>query len=142
MPSNTKYDPVNSSTFEKTKLNKASIGVQFDAALGSVTNGDHVLTDDVLMTGGGSVLVANATRGDHMDFQIYAPDGQGGYVLVKEFVTSWYVDWTSVQQPLPKSIYPAKIPAGFKLRVVYHSSAVTGSTPWIAVNYDLEKVLV
>jgi hypothetical protein len=138
MPQNTKFDPENINFFNKTKLFKDCKGASGVAVAGQTTNLDLTLSDDVLMTGG-VFLAQNAAQGDKVDFQVLAPDGQGGYVVVAQFITDWYLDPTVVQQPIPRSSYPAKLVAGLILRVIYHS--VGENNVWMAVNYDREKVL-
>lgn len=138
MPQNTKFDPENINFFNKTKLFKDGKGVSGTAIAGQSTNLDLELADDVLMTGG-VFMAQNAAQGDKVDFQVLAPDGQGGHVVVAQFIKDWFLDPTVVQQPIPKSAYPAKLVTGLILRVIYHS--VGESNVWMAVNYDREKVL-
>jgi hypothetical protein len=139
MPSGTKFNPLNISQFDKTLLNKCAQGVLGAAAPNTTTNFDLTLSDDMIIAGGHALLVQGATWGDYCEFQVILPVGLGGGVA-NEFIQSWYMDPSVIQQPLPPSNYPAKIPAGFTLRVVYHSVApVTGAN--LAINYNLEKVL-
>jgi hypothetical protein len=136
MPSNTDFNPLNVSEFEKNKMNKDARGVIGTATAGTSTNLDFILTDDILMAGGHAFLAKGAAWGDKVDFQAVHPIAG----VVNQFITGWYLNPDSTQQPLPPSNYPAKIPAGLTLRVVYHSVGATDVE--IAVNYNFEKVLV
>jgi hypothetical protein len=130
---NSDYDPQNIYDFEKSKLNKDAKGVIGTAAAGQVTNLDLTITDDMLITGGG-LLAKGAAQGDTVDFQILA-----GQNLVAQYVTNWAINPDQTQQETPKSNYPAKLPAGLTLRLVYHS--VGNNDVWIAINYDREKIM-
>lgn len=136
MPTNTTYNPVHTDQFEKSKLNKDAKGVLGVAVAGASTQLDLTLTDDVLISGGHGFLAKGAAWGDKVDFQVVHPIAG----LVLQFLTGWYVNPDQTQQAIPSSSYPAKLPAGLILRVVYHS--VGGTDVDIAVNYNLEKVLV
>ena len=136
MPSNTNYDPQNVNDFEKSKLNKNAHGVAVSVDLNSTTNIDFTLTDDSLVIGG-TCIVVGAKAGDKVDFQVIHPIAG----VLNQFVTDWYIDPGNTKQETPKSNYPAKLPAGLILRVIYYSTATIGTAPWIAVNYDIEKVL-
>ncbi len=134
MPINTTYDPQNISDFEKSKLNKAAIGFTMMTSPGTQSYLDYTLTDDVLITGS-TLLVQGATIGDNVSFQVLA-----GPTVINQFVTTWFIDISAIKQSTPTANYPAKLPAGLTLRVVYNS---IGTDPvWIAINYDLNKVLV
>lgn len=135
MPSNTAYNPQNVNEFEKVKLFKDARGIQGTAAAGQSTNFDLTLTDDVLMAGGAIFLAKGAAQGDKVDFQVLA----GGQV-VAPFITNWFLNPDATKQEVPQSMYPAKIFAGMTLRVIYHS--VGQNSVWVAINYNLEKVLV
>lgn len=139
MPSNTTFNPRNVQDFEKQKLFKDGRGVSGTMTAGATSYLDYTLTDDILLTGG-DCLARGVAEGDKVDFQVLAPDGLGGWVLAAQFITDWFLNPDSTLQPIPKSSYPAKLSAGMKLRVAYHS--VGASDVWIAVNYDMEKVLV
>ncbi len=139
MPTGTAFDPIHVNEFEKTKLNKSSQGVIMTATLGGTANLDLTVSDDYILAGGATVLVQNGFWGDSVDFQVLS-----GSTLLKQFVTSWFIDPSNVSQQVPQSYYPAKIFAGLTMRVVYHSvgSGLGIIAPSIAVNYNLEKVLV
>jgi hypothetical protein len=134
MASNTKYNPEHINYFEKSKLNKDGQGVTGTALAGQVTNIDYTITDDSLITGG-FLLVSGAVWGDFVDFQVL-----NGAAVAAQFITNWYIDPSIVSQQITKSNYSAKLVTGLKIRVVYHS--VGGSNVKIAINYDLEKVLI
>jgi hypothetical protein len=133
MPTNTNFNPRNINEFEKSKLLKNAIGVSTTAAFGTTTNLDLLLTDDVLVTEG-VLLARNVAQGDKVSFQILM-----GEMVLNQFITDWYLNPDSTNQQTPKSSYPAKLPAGLTLRVIYTS--VGTEDVWIAVNYNLEKIL-
>jgi len=134
--SNTTYDPQNISSFEKTKLFKDAKGIAATVPFGTSANIDLTLTDDILMAGGNIFLAKGAAAGDKITFQAVHP--QAG--VVAQFVTDWFLDPDSTLQQVPTSNFPAKLAAGLKLRVVYVS--VGSVDVWVAINYNLEKVLV
>ena len=139
MPVNTKFDPLHFSEYTKKKLNKSTKSVAGTAQENQITNFDLFITDDVCLSGS-SLLIDGAVKGDKVSFQILAPNPQGGDPIVAlTIVDSWYVDWTKVSQEVPKSEYPAKIAAGLTLRLKFEHGA--GSTAWLAINFNLEKVL-
>jgi hypothetical protein len=135
MPINTVFDPKNLNEFEKAKINKYGKGISATITAGTNQNIDFVLSDDFLMTGG-SCIVIGAEKGDYVDFQVIHPV----YGVVNQFITEWYINPNQSQQEIPRSFYPAKLFAGLTLRVIYHSIGV--ANVWIAVNYDMEKILV
>lgn len=135
MPTNTLFDPKNLNEFEKSKLNKDAKGVSVTIPAGTTTNLDMTLAHDYLTTGG-SCIVIGAAQGDTVDFQVIHPV----YGVVNQFITNWFINPTTSYQEIPTSFYPAKLPTGLILRVVYHSVGL--ANVWIAVNYDLEKVLI
>jgi len=135
MPTNTTFDPSNTSLFEKAKLNKDAHGICATVTAGAVTNLDFTLTDDMLVTGG-VFLCSGGAQGDFVNFQVVHPIAG----VLNQFITNWYIDPSTIRQETTKSNYPAKLPAGLILRVSYTSTGT--SNVWIAINYDLEKVLV
>lgn len=136
MPTGTTFDPINTNFFEKTKLNKAARGVIATITAGATQSLDLTLTDDVIMAGGTVFLAKDASWGDKVAFQVVHP----ALGVVNEFIESWYVDPSVIKQEVPPSNYPAKLVAGLILRIVYQSTGTTDVK--IAVNYNLEKVLV
>jgi hypothetical protein len=140
MPINTTYNPLNLNDFEKTKINKNAQGVSIIIPAGTDVSIDLLLTDDTLVTGA-DCLVKGAIAGDTVDFQIYGPNPLTGISgVLNQFVTKWFINPDSTQQSTPHSNYPAKIPAGLTLRIIYHSTGTTDV--WFAANYNLEKVLI
>lgn len=135
MPTGTRFDPPNSNYFDKTKMNKDAKGVSTTVIAGTTVNLDYTLTDDVLIAGGTNFLAKGAAQGDTVDFQVVHPI----YGVLNQFITNWYVNPDKTDQAVPPSNYPAKSFAGLILRVVYHSTGTTDV--WVAVNYNLEKVL-
>jgi hypothetical protein len=135
MPSNTTYDPNNTSYFDKTKLNKDAKGIAETVTAGQTKNIDFALTDDSLLAGGTVLLVKGAAQGDKIDFQVVHP--VAGVLLT--FVKDWYVNPDSTKQDVPTAPYPAKLFAGLILRLVYYSVGETDV--WVAINYNKEKVL-
>lgn len=138
MPSNTTFDPRNILEFEKSKLNKAAQGKKLTVTKGTTTNIDITLTDDCLLAGGSILLAQDVKWGDKVSFQVLS----GSTVLI-EFITDWYLNPEKTEQPVPSSNYPAKVYAGLTLRIVYTSTAgALDPAPDVAINYNLEKVLI
>lgn len=135
MATGTAYNPQNINEFEKSKLNKDARGVSATITAGTTQDLDLTLSDDVLMSGGAVFLAKGAAQGDYVQFQVLQ-----GTTIASQFITDWYLNPDVTLQQIPTSNYPAKLVAGLTLRLKYTS---TGSTDvWIAVNYNLEKVLV
>lgn len=134
MPTNTTYDPQHIREFQKGYLNKSAKGFSFTATAGQSTSHDYTLTDDMLITGG-SLLVSGGVWGDTVDFQVVHPIAG----VLAEYVSDWYINPASVLQKTPSVDYPAKLPAGLILRVIYNSVGETNVN--VAINYDMELVL-
>ena len=135
MPSNTSFDPQNRNLFEKAKLHKAAEGHEFLVPHGTTQNLDILITDDALLMDS-CILIDDAARGDKWTMQIIHPVSG----VVFQGVTNWRVDYKSVNQPIPKANFPAKIFAGLTLRLVYQS--VGANDVWVCINLDKDKVLV
>ena len=135
MPTNTTYDPQNINLFEKGKLNKAAEGFEFTVAAGTTQNLDIAIADDALVMTS-CILIDGAVKGDYWTMQVIHPIAG----VVFQGVTGWRVDFTTLNQPLPKANFPAKIFAGLTLRIVYTSVGV--NPVWVCVNLDKDKVLL
>ena len=126
---NSTFDPVTLNEFDKTKVNFNGLKAAGVCLAGQSVNVDLPLTDDHFMTGA-TLNVVNNTPGDHALFQIVHPLAG---------VVGQYIDWYVFN--LSKSLtYPAKIPGGLILRVVYNS--VGTQDVQIFVNYDLHKAII
>lgn len=134
--SNSTFDPSNENQFEKSKLLLDIKGVIGTITHGTTGNVDLDITDDELITGA-TVNVQNSAFGDYMDIQVIVPPS----TVANQFVTSFYVNSDAQKQIDFTNKYPAKIPAGLKLRLVYHSTGAV-LDPKAAVNYVLHKVLL
>ncbi len=135
MPSGTLFNPQNISQFEKSKLNKNAKGVAMTVNMYTTTNIDLAVTDDSLIATG-SLLVKNGTKGDYVEFFVMS-----GETPLIQFISTWYINPDATDQSVPRSTYPAKIIAGLTLRAIYHSTSAA-LAPWVAINYDIDKVLV
>lgn len=136
MPTNTIYNPKNINEFEKEKLNKSAVGQTFTVTKGTTQNLDIAITDDSLVMDS-CILVDGAAKGDNWTMQVVHPIAG----VVFQGVTTWLVDWTKLQQPIPKANFPAKVFAGLTLRIVYQSVG-TENDVWVGINLDKDKVLV
>jgi hypothetical protein len=141
MPSNTTYNPGNINDFVKIALNYAGTGVSSSAAPGTTTSIDHILTDDMLLTGA-QVLANMPVFGDSMTFQVMDKTGvfyPAGTVL-NTFISNWQCT-SDFQEQIDANInYPAKIPAGLCLRLIYTSTGTASVA--VSINYDLHKILL
>jgi hypothetical protein len=135
MPINTKFDPPNLNYFDKTKMNKDARGVSATVTAGTTVSLDYTLADDILLAGGTTFLAKGGAQGDTVDFQVVHPVAG----VLNQFISNWYVNPDVTDQTVPPSNYPAKLFSGLILRIVYHSTGA--SDVWIAVNYNMEKVL-
>jgi hypothetical protein len=134
---NSTYDPQNRSAYEKSKMMVSNKGLISVCNLNSTTNIDLTLTDDMLFVGMQFGCI-NQTWGDSVDLQILSPL----LAVVLQPVTSWYVATDTQIQASEEAIFPAKIPAGFTIRLVYNSTATTGPQVNIFANFKLHKILV
>lgn len=135
MPTNTTFNPPHLDQFDKTKLNKDAKGVSTTVPAGTSVSLDYTITDDILLAGGTTFLAKGGAQGDTVDFQVVHPVAG----VLNQFISNWYVNPDVTEQAVPPSNYPAKLLAGLILRVVYHSTGA--NDVWIAVNYNMEKVL-
>lgn len=127
--SGTAYDPKNINDFDKTKLNFNGMKVGATVAADSTQNLDLTLTDDHLISGASVTLYGNCAD-DEVKFQ----------VLMGSTVVASYIDWFA--KDMDKTLeYPAKIPAGLTLRVVYKNTCPSESVK-VRINYHLHKVLI
>lgn len=136
MATNTTFDPQNANAFEKSKLFKDARGISATITAGTTTNLDLVLSDDILLAGGTTFLAKGAAQGDKVTFQVIHPVNG----VIAQFISDWYLNPDVTLQQVPPSNYPAKILAGLTLRIAYTSVGATDV--WVAVNYNIEKVLV
>lgn len=147
----TTYSPSKVSEFTANNLNFKGQGIIFTCALNDQTTTDYQLPEDRLLTSA-SLYVKDASWGDSLVFQVVDKDGvlEGiAYppgtprpVVLKEFMTSWYVCTDQQKQDVPSIAYPAKVFQGLYLRTVYTATAVLGAQPKVAVNYHMHKVLL
>jgi len=132
---NSTYDPSADSEFSKKFINVDNKGVSGTATAGQSTNIDLTLADDDLLVGC-QVLAQGSEFGDTCDFQVVHP--QAG--VLKQFCTDWGVSSDKQEKINFDSKFPAKIPTGLILRLVYHSIGTTDVK--VLVNYKLDKILV
>jgi hypothetical protein len=136
MPSNTTYNPLRVLDFTKDNLNFTGQSIYFQCNSDSTAQCDLDITDDVLLTGG-ILLVKNGKFTDRIYLQVVHPS----LGVLSEFVSGFRVAEDSNEQFKIDLPYPAKIPAGLKLRCKYVSSNDAGTRD-VAVNFFLHKVLV
>jgi hypothetical protein len=99
-------------------------------AAGVSTNLELLMTEERFIDGG-VVVVKDANPGDYCVFQVVHPI----VGVVEQFVNKWYV--TPGTGTLDVKVYPAKVPAGLIIRVVYHNVGATASS--CGVNLRLHK---
>jgi len=129
------FNPISIKDFEKSKLSTANTGIIGTALAGQNTNVDFTLTDDCLMTGL-QVLAKGSIFGDKITLQVVHPVAG----VMSEFGTNINVPEVDEKKIDEKTEYPAKIPAGLIIRLIYTSTGATDV--YVAVNYRLHKVLV
>jgi hypothetical protein len=107
-------------------------GVAGTMNYGTTTNLDYTLSEERYIDGV-EILQNNAAVGDSVKFQVVHPT----YGVLDEFGDSWYINASAgFQSPVILS-YPAKIPAGLTIRVVYNS--VGNTNVWLGANLRLHK---
>jgi hypothetical protein len=135
------------SDFNSGNLQFAAQGVLGSVPTGTTGHIDMEVPATSLIDG--VVFMSNgATFGDTASLQIVDVNGitgaPPGYVL-GQYATNWIVgsdanggNTVNLQTP-----YPAKIPGGLYLRIVYTSTAAAGGPPvGVAINYRLHKCLL
>lgn len=142
MASNTTFNPPNENDFDKTKMQKDAKGLRAVISASGSTNIDLDITDDVLLVGG-FLIVTPAFDGDTVDFQVVHPIAG----VIAQFISGWQLDPSTAKQDTPTSKFPAKIPAGLKLRVVYHATGpdllgLLNTQIVVKINFDMHKVLI
>lgn len=104
---------------------------------------DLKMLDDNFITGG-MLSVKDAAFGDTVTLQVIDKDnilGYGANVVLRQFITNWYImSDTQLQLNLDLS-YPAKVLSGLYLRAVYTSTSESVS-PVVVINYYLHKALL
>lgn len=129
MPISTIFDPKSTSEMTKANLNFNGQKMMGTVLPGTTQNIDLTLTEDHLLTGA-TLILTNASSDDEVKFQIVM-----GTTVVNQFI-DWYA------KDLDKDIgYPAKIPAGLIIRVVYKNTNTTNSVK-VRVNLNLHKILL
>lgn len=135
MPINTSYNPQKVSEFAKDNLQFFGQSIYFTCDSGQLQNGDLVLTEDYLLTGG-TLLVYNGNIEDKISMQIVHPI----LGVLNEFVKDYRVTSDSVRQIVLDLAYPAKVPAGLIIRCKFEAS-IEGTTRKIAANLFTHKVM-
>lgn len=139
MPSNTTFNPLRTSDFERPKLNFDAKSASATVSAGTTQNIDLQMTDDCLLTGGW-LIVDGAKLGDTVSFQVV--DATGAFsgtpgTVIAQYVSGWCVPKTCDTHI--DMVYPAKIYTSLILRVAYTSTGT--ENVFVAINYKLHKVL-
>lgn len=130
------YDPVKTADFEKTKINFSGQSISLTCEENATSEGDLELADDYLMTGG-MLLVKGGGFSDRVYVQIVHPT----YGVVNEFISGYRICEDMIKQFDISLNYPAKLPAGLKIRCKYVAGDAVGTRD-VAVNLYLHKVLI
>lgn len=129
MAINTKYDVMNMTTIDKTKVNFNGKKSKAVIPANSSANIDISFADDVLITGAVIKLEGN-NPDDTYRFQVVHPS----VGVLNEFI-DWYAK--DLDEDL---LYPAKIFAGLIVRIIYENTGSSDVT--VRVNYKVHKVIV
>jgi len=132
---NSTYNPNAESEYSKKYLQVNNIGVTGTITAGTSNNIDYTLTDDHLLIGA-QILCNNSAFGDYCDVQIIHP--QAG--VVSQFFTNWYLGSDKQEKYNVETKFPAKLPAGLTIRLVYHS--VGNVNVDVLLNLKLLKILI
>ena len=132
---NSTYNPKTVADFNKDYLNVDHQGVGAIVPAGTVGNIDYTLSDDHLLVGA-ILLAENTAFDDSICLQIIHPT----MGVVNQFVTNWAMSTDKEEKFNRQEGFPAKIPAGLKIRCAYTS---TGSVDVkVKMNLFLHKILV
>jgi hypothetical protein len=114
-------------TKDKVQFNGQGISGEVPASTADF-NIEYVLTDDHFITGA-KLIITNPCPDDKIKLQIVS-----GNTVVNEFI-NWFAADMDTQLP-----YPAKIPAGLKIRAVYTNTCT--SAVKVRVNLHLHKIMI
>ena len=106
-----------------------------DAAENTNTSVDYTCPFDLCITGA-VLLVKDGKFGDKCCLQVVHPT----YGVINEFATDWAIASDTQKQFELALNYPANLPTGLKLRLLYKATSEAG-TRKVAVNYLNHKVL-
>ena len=98
-------------------------GVAGTAAKNSTSSIDYLVPEERFINGV-SLLLKNHVWGDHVKFQVVDKDNVMGYgagLVLDTFGDQWYVNDEKQDQDDVTAEYPARIPAGLYIRLVYTS---------------------
>jgi hypothetical protein len=138
---NSQFNPAHMSDFSRCALNLNAQGIIGVAIAGISTNFDYKFIDDHLLTGI-EYIVSGSNWGDSMTLQIVDKDGifaPAGTIL-NQFATNWYLSSIAIIKDEIRSCYPAKIPTGLYLRLIYNSTGTTNVN--FAINLEIHKVMM
>lgn len=107
-------------------------GVAFTVTAGQVSNLDYTLSEERWIDGV-ELIQDNAIFGDSVKFQVVHPT----YGILDEFGSDWIIDASIGKQNPVILSYPAKIPAGLTIRIIYNS--IGNTDVWLGVNLRLHK---
>jgi hypothetical protein len=121
--------------FNSDAVQFAGASATGDAAENTNTNIDYTCPYDLCITGA-VMLVKGGVFGDKCSLQVVHPT----YGVLNEFATDWAIAEDTQKQFELALEYPANLPTGLKIRLVYKANATAG-TRKVAMNYLLHKVL-
>lgn len=94
-------------------------------AVNTTTTLDWAFPEERWLTGG--LIIASGTWGSHLTIQIVDKDnvlGAGAGYVASEFITQFYIADSQQIQLTKEFNYPALIPAGLYIRVLYYNSSL------------------
>lgn len=107
-------------------------GIEGVATFGTTTAIDYILTEERYINGV-RLLTKGAAWGDYIKFQVVHPV----YGVLNEFGTKWYIDADNAKQEDVLVPYPARLPAGLTVRILYTSVGTENIT--VYANLYLHK---
>jgi hypothetical protein len=132
---NSTFKPTHKSQFNSSNVNFNGLSCFGSCAPSATATADLSLADDHFITGG-IFIVKNGKFGDKVSLQVVHPT----LGVVNQFVTDYGIIGDSQLQFTMDEDYPAKIPAGLKLRILYVATSEL-LTREFCLNYTLHKVL-
>jgi hypothetical protein len=155
---NSKFSPASQAQYTANDLNVAYTGSSFIVTKNTTTTCDFKVVDDCMIDGG-RVITENTAAGDKITCQVVDKDyafagvlypadyngtawniAQPNGVVLRQFVTDWYLVPGSNLQWDFSAAYPAKIFGNLYIRVLYTSVGTTNDVN-LYINYKLHKVL-
>jgi hypothetical protein len=125
------------SFFMEDRFTYCPDGIKTTVPFGTEFNIDFKIDRSNMWITGGQIIYQNSCFGDYVQFQVIDKDNTLGYgenVVLRTFVTKWYLDPGKSSQVISPT-YAAELFPNIYLRAIYTSTGTTDVS--VCINYDL-----